>query len=185
MLQILSAIFGFAAPFLPEIIKFFREKEDRLHELELIKLRLQAGAQEHLWRMEEVNAKADFAEMQTLRTPTQSFGVQLLDAAAPYTGEKWGKILLSPVFYLFAILDFLSGMVRPTITYAIVGFYMMVKWAQYEVAKMDSTNIDAILAIWGEQDWSVLVLVISYWFGARTAKSVFGGSASSAGKNGY
>ena len=33
MLAILSAILGFAGPFIPELLKLFRQKQDNAHEL--------------------------------------------------------------------------------------------------------------------------------------------------------
>lgn len=176
MLTIFSTVFGFFAPFIPQVFKFFTDKADREHELALMKMRMEQGAAEHTWKLEEINAQADIAEMQTLRTPQVSFGVQLLDAAKGQ-GIAWNW--LAAPFYLFAILDFLSGMVRPAITYGCVGFYMAVKYGIYLHLKT-STGQDwsqILPQIWGENDWSVLVLVLSYWFGARTAKAAFGGSA--------
>lgn len=177
MLSLLSAIFGFAAPFLPEVLKFFQRKQDNAHELALLELRMRQASFEHMWRMEEINANADIEEMKTLRSPQQSFGVQLLDAAKPYADKTWGRWLLTPVFYLFALLDIITGLVRPSITYAAFGFYIAYKWAVYQSLLVSNSPAAALLMSWGEQDWSVLVLVISYWFGARTAKAVFGGSA--------
>lgn len=179
MLSMLSAVFGFAAPFLPQLVQYFQRKQDNAHEIEMMKLRLEHAAAEHTWKMEEINAQADIAEMQTLRQPQQSFGVQLLDAAQKWATDTWGKFLVMPAFYAFAFLDFVSGMVRPTVTYGVVIFYMATKWALYRLAVDAGTDVPtAITQIWGEQDWSVLVLVLSYWFGARVAKSAFGGSAS-------
>lgn len=177
MMTILSAVFGFAAPFLPELFKFFNQREDRKHELALMQIQLQAAAQQHTYKMEEINATADIAEMQTLRTPQQSFGVQVLDAASKWAETTWGKCLVTPIFYLFSILDFTAGMVRPAITLAMVAFYISFKWTLFKHAGGD------IVMVWGEYDWAVLNLVLAFWFGARTAKAAFGGSAST-GKQG-
>ena len=57
MLSILSAILGFAAPFLPELLKYFTRSQDNAHELAMMKLQLEAKAQEHLYRMEEINVQ--------------------------------------------------------------------------------------------------------------------------------
>lgn len=182
ILSIFSTVFGFLAPFVPQVIKHFQDKADRAHELEMFKLRLDASAKEHTWRMEEIEAKADIAEMETLRTPQQSFGVQMLDAAKD---SKFGKWALVPAFYLFTLLDWFSGMVRPAITYAMVAFYMTVKWASYESLRASQIEwTTAILQVWSENDWAVLMLVLSYWFGSRTAKAVFGGNASTGKANG-
>lgn len=179
MLALLSALLGFAGPFLPEIIKLFRQKQDNAHELAVLALQAKAAEANHLYKMDELNATADIAEMQTLRQPVQSFGVQILDATT-----NWPKFLIVPVFYMFAVLDFVSGMVRPTVTYAVTGFYLVYKWALFEQAKLISDAWEkAAVTVWTENDFSILLLVIGYWFGNRAMKAAFGGSAST-GKSG-
>ena len=174
MITILSALLGFMGPFIPELIKLFRQKQDNYHELAVLEMQTKIAANQHLYKMEELNTTADISEMQTLRLPQQSFGVQILDAA-----KDWPKALIVPVFYMFAILDFLSGMVRPGVTYAITGFYLMYKWALFEQAKMVAGSWDrAAIVIWTEMDFSILLLVIGYWFGQRAMRATFGGSAS-------
>lgn len=174
-MMMLTAIIGFVAPFLPELLKFFNRKQDNLHELEMMKLQMQKGAQEHLWRMEEIVTAADSKEAELLHAPMNSFGVQLLDAAKGHKLSGWA---LYPVFYLFSILDFLSGLVRPGITYAAFGFYMAVKWAQLSTSIDDNGLLaDALLAVWSDEDRAIVILVLSYWFGQRAAKGAFGGSA--------
>lgn len=182
MLMIFSTVFGFLAPFLPELLKYFNRKQDNAHELAVMDLRLKHAAAEHTWRMEEIEAKADIAEMQTLRQAPPSFGVQVLDAAKGHGYSAW---VIGPAFYLFVVLDWVSGMVRPTVTYAMVAFYMIVKVAFYKTATAAGvSSTSAIIGIWGDQDWGVLLLVLSYWFGQRAAKAAFGGSASTAKKGG-
>lgn len=177
MLSVLTALLGFASPFLPELLKFFARRQDNAHELALMEMRLKAGAQEHLWRMEEINARADIAEAKELHKPTASFGVRILDKAHDSGMNAW---LVAPIFYLFSLLDFLSGLVRPAAAYASFTFYAAYKWALYETLVSDrfgNTTASALTQLWGEQDWNILVLVLSYWFGARTAKLAFGGRA--------
>lgn len=175
MIEIASAILGFAAPFLPEVLKYFTRKQDNEHELNVLKLQMERGAQEHLWKMEEISANADIKEIEVLHNPQKSFGVQLLDAAKGHGLSGWA---LYPAFYLFAILDFISGFVRPGITYAAFGFYMSVKWAELTIAKAHNSALSAaILQVWSSEDRAIVVLVLSYWFGHRSAKQAFGGSA--------
>ena len=174
MLSILSAILGFAAPFLPELLKYFTRSQDNAHELAMMKLQLEAKAQEHLYRMEEINVQG-INEIIELHKPTQSFGVQLLDAAKGYGLSGWA---LYPAFYLFCALDFIAGFVRPGITYAAFAFYVAVKWAQLSIAQTGSTGSlsVALLQVWSAEDLAIVVLVLSYWFGNRSAKAAFGGS---------
>ena len=173
MLAILSAILGFAGPFLPEVLKLFRQKQDNAHELAVLELQMKMADKAHGYRMEEINAQADIAEMQTLRQPQQSFGVQLLDAA-----QHWPKMAILPVFYMFALLDWLNGIVRPGVTSAMVGFYLLFKHSQYEIAKQRLGDYaQAVQAIWTTDDFAVLMLCLGYYFGHRTMKAVFGGSS--------
>lgn len=179
MLSIIAALLGFAGPFLPEVLKLFRQNQDNQQELAILKIQAEMAAAGHMYKMEEINANADIVEMQTLRQPQQSFGVQVLDAA-----KGWPRGWIIPVFYFFALLDFISGMVRPMVTYSMVGFYLMYKWALFDLAKLEHGSWQtASTAIWTETDFSILLLTLSYWFGSRVVKAAFGGS-SSTGKAG-
>lgn len=171
MLSIFTAVLGFASPFLPELLKYFHRKQDNAHEIALMDLRLRAGAQEHLWRMEEVVARADIVEAKEVRRPQKIFGVELLD----HVKDKPWPIWL-PVFWGLSLLDWLTGMVRPTVAYASFGFYIAYKWAQFQVLtgpRFETDVAGAIVQLWGEQDWNILVLILSYWFGSRAAKTAF------------
>lgn len=174
MLTFLASILGFLGPFVPELLKLFRQKQDNTHELALMEMQARNAAAAHTYRIEELNVQADIQEAQVIHQPMQSFGVQILDAA-----KDWNKFLIVPVFYLFAFLDFLNGTVRSIITYSVVGFYFTYKYAMFEMMKLQN-NLqwkDAIIVSWTENDWALLMLVVSYWFGSRAVKSVFGGSA--------
>ncbi len=182
MLTILAAILGFAGPFIPELIKFFRQKQDNSHELALMELQAKAAAANHLYKVDELNISADITEMQTLRQPQQSFGVQVLDAA-----KDWPKPLVVPIFYLFAFLDFVTGMVRPAVTYSVVGFYFVYKWALFDLAQKHANDGSwqlAVTSTWTESDWALLLSTVSYWFGSRVVKSAFGGSTNTGRQGG-
>lgn len=182
MLGIISAVMGFLAPFLPELLKFFTRKQDNQHELAMMDLQMKAAASEHAYKMEEIITTGDISEMTELHKPTQSFGVQLLDAAKGFNLSGWA---LYPAFYLFSFLDFVAGMVRPIVTYAAFGFYMAVKWAQLSMWQTGGTDLaTAIIQVWGPEDRSIVILVLSYWFGQRSAKAAFGGSAMNSSKGG-
>lgn len=175
MVELFAALVGFAGPFLPEVMKFFQRKMDYAHELEMFKMQIEKGAAEHVWRMEEISTQADIAEATMLHKPMKSFGVQLLDAAKGHNLGGWAVV---PAFYIFVFLDFVSGMVRPAITYAAFSFYVLLKWAQFQAAVAESGSVIAALPfVWQEADRAIVVLVLSYWFGHRSAKAAFGGSA--------
>ena len=170
-----SGVLGFIAPFLGNVVKMFQTHLDNKHELEVMKLRIQQGAQEHTWRMEEINAKADIAEAVETHRPTQSFGTQLLDKAV-HTG--WPAWTIVPVFWLFSFLDFITGFVRPTITYAMVGFYIAYRWACVDammtVLPKDTTASQILSQAWTDNDWCILMMVLTYWLGDRTRQKIMG-----------
>mgnify|MGYP006969554431 CR=1 FL=1 len=72
-------------------------------------------------------------------------------------------------------------MVRPAVTYAIVGFYMVVKLARFRlmesVVSDDTRWFELVARVWDEHDFAVLTLVIGFWFGNRIAQRAFGWEA--------
>ena len=177
----------FFISFLPEILKWFNSWQANKHELAMMEIRMKYAEKEHTWRMEEINVSADIKEAELLHAPQVSFGVQVLDAAKNHGMSQW---FVAPVFWAFSFLDWVSGMVRPTVTFAAFGFYMAYKIAclitmQHVVG--DGNNQEwyyQVSALWGEQDWDLLVMCLSFYFGGRARKEVFGGNAAnnSAGK---
>jgi len=167
MLIILTTLLGAITPFIPDAIRFFTTAGDRKHELEVLRLRMTQAGQEHLWRMEEVSAQADIEETKAIRQPQQSFGVQLLDKAAETNWPRWSMI---PIFWLFSVIDAINSLVRPSITVAVVAFYMAYRWACVKLAQgvITGNNVyEAIATTWGENDWAILFMVLAYWFGDR------------------
>ena len=179
MLELFSALLGFAAPFLPECVKYFQRKQDNAHELDMLRLQIEKGSQEHLWRADEIRLegemKADEAETKVIYNQPSSFGVQMLDAAKGQNLSPW---ILYPAFMLYVLVDAMSAAVRPGITYAAFGFYMAVKWAELSIARANASGLSAaLLNVWGQEDRAIVILVLSYWFGHRASKAAFGGSA--------
>ena len=177
MLALLSAIAGFASPFLPEVFKFFQRGQDNKHELAMLEIRMKMAGQEHLYRMEEISAQADIAEARELHKPVQSFGVQILDKAQASL-PRWVWV---PVFWLFSLLDLFTSSVRPGITYLFAGGYMLYKIALFRVLTSNRFENDwfgAVVQIWVPEDYAVLSLVLAFWFGVRAHKATFGGNAS-------
>jgi len=179
MLAIFGTVFGFMAPFLPELLKYFTRKQDNAQEIALMKLRMEAAGKEHMYKMEEITATADIAETVELHKPQQSFGVQLLDAAK---GRNLGQWAIAPAFYLFVLLDFVSGMVRPAITYAAMAFYISYKSALFYTMQSVSDESfnwhEGIRNLWTPDDLGVLMTCLAFWFGNRVVKAAFGGNAS-------
>lgn len=155
MFTILSSIIGFVGGFIPDIMKYFKQKQDNAHELEIMKLQMEAQSQLHTEKLEEINAEADISESKALYE----------SAKVTPTGVGWAD----------AILGLLNGTVRPVVAYLFVGLYCTVKLAQvYSMAHGSGTTIlDAVKYTYTEMDMSCLMLVLSYYFGQRMATKVF------------
>ncbi len=168
-LAAISGIAGGLLPFIPEVFKFFNGKADRAHELAMTKLRTEAAGKEHLWRMEEVNGIADIEESKVLHRPQPAFGIQLLDKAASMSPWTW--IILAPALLAYIAVDIFTTLVRPIITYALVGTYLATKWARVMLEKQATGEhfdvASAILNAWTPDDMVLLFTVVGFWFGQR------------------
>jgi len=174
----IMAIIGLLAPFLPDVLGMFRASQDHKQELEMLELRHRMAKDEFGWRIEEVNVKADIAEMRAIRKPHASYGIQLLDKAQQSDGVIW-KWAINCVFLMFAVLDWAISSVRPGVTYWIFGLYAAIKtatiWRLFEITE---SMTDAILndRVWTTFDQELLMLVVSFWFGQRLrARAIKGG----------
>lgn len=173
----LLTLFSGLLPFLPKIVDLFQRRMDNMHELEMFKMRMQFAEQEAGWRMEEIAANADVEEMKALHRPQPSYGVQLLDAAKASL-PSW---LLAPVFLLFGLVDFLNSTVRPLITYAVVGWYVAYKWARFDmIVSVSTKDLDwqfAVVNLWTQDDFTVLMMVLAYWFGHSLYRRKYAGAS--------
>jgi hypothetical protein len=166
MLTAITSIIGFLGGFIPTILKLFQSMEDHKHELAILKVQAEMQAQGHKERLEEIKlssevkiaeieAEADSKESENLYKPMQPI----------QTGWSVAD----------GILNLYNGTIRPTVTYGFVFFYWIVKYAQYQVLQANNQNTWAnIKELYGEFDQSALVLVLSYYFGQRQARWVFG-----------
>jgi len=155
MFTILTSIIGFVGGFIPDILKYFKQKQDNAHEIDILKLQMEAQSQLHTEKLEEINAQADISESKALYE----------SAKVTPTGVGWAD----------AVLGLLNGTVRPVVAYLFVGLYCTVKLAQvWSMTTASGTTIlDAIKYTYTELDMSCLMLVLSYYFGQRMASRVF------------
>lgn len=98
---IIASMLGFVGSAFPDLIKLFRDAQDRKHELAILNLQMQQAAQGHLQKLEEIGVTADIAESKALYK-TYSTGIHWVDA--------------------------LNGTVRPIIAYAFFLLYAAAKF---------------------------------------------------------
>lgn len=98
MLTLLGSILGFVSSTFPDILRIFRDKADKKHELAILEMQMKREEQGHFNKMEAIVAQADIEEIKALQG---NF----------YSGNK--KV------------DGYAATVRPTLAYAI---FFVVAW---------------------------------------------------------
>lgn len=165
MIAMISAVFGFLGPFVPKLFDFFQSKQDHAQEIELMKLRMESAASEHLWRLEEVNAKADIADSVAVHKPEESYADKLISSVGGGTLPAWVRAYVA---LIGVHVDFVIRMCRPLITYALVAFYMAYKLAVFRALEAAGLpGFEALKGSWTDFDEAMLAAVISFWFGGR------------------
>ncbi len=141
MFTLLGALLGFLGSAFPECLRFFREREDRSHELAVLQLQLQQQAQSSTAHLEEIRTTNALQEMQALY---QTW----------HTGVSW--------------VDALNGTVRPVIAYAFFLLYALLKMLSYTC--LDTSHMPYALVyttLWTEEDGAIFAGIISFYFGQR------------------
>lgn len=147
MITFLGALLGFLGSAFPDVLRFFKEKEDRKHELDILDRQMEMMKLGHSQRLEEIQVQADMQETTALYRHA----------------EKQGGIFI----------DALSGSVRPIMTYAFFGLYAALKISQALVLYKPSlvpSWANLIIHIWHEEDQALFATIMSFWFGQRALR---------------
>lgn len=73
MLTLLGSLLGFLSSTFPEILKLFRDSQDRKHELAILDRQMEQQRLGNSQRLEEIQIAADVAESQALFAAVMSF----------------------------------------------------------------------------------------------------------------
>jgi Holin of 3TMs, for gene-transfer release len=143
MITLTGAILGFIGSMIPELLAFFKQKADRVHELEILKFQREQQAAGHSERMEEIRISHDTARMQAL------YGT--------YTTQiRW--------------VDALNGSVRPVMAYAFFLLYAVVKLTQFAMIPEGESPLP--WQLWGQEDQAIFSAIVSFYFGQRAFSKV-------------
>jgi hypothetical protein len=152
MLTLLGTILGLFGSLLPEILKFFTQKEDHRHEVEMARLQMEAAKQAGEIKLEEINATADIEEAKAIYA----------SAEQKITGVRW----------IDGLVALYSSSVRPTLTYGFFVLYAYVKYSMIYTAIQAGANWQSLGGqIWGSDDFAVFSTICAFWFGGRFLKS--------------
>jgi hypothetical protein len=150
MLTLLGSALGFLSSLFPDLLKLFREHQDRKHELAVMDRQMEMQRAGHQQRLEEINVQADIAESQALYRSLRPTGVRWVDA--------------------------LAGSVRPIITYAFFALFAAVKGAAlYLLIAVEGVLLaQALPQIWDPETQALFAAVMSFWFGNRALQKARG-----------
>ena len=170
--QLASTLLGFGANFVPDIIGFFKKRQDNAHEIAMLDAQVKWAKEATTWKAQEIREKGDtaaFVAAQRAGEKQPTMGVTLLDGLKDSGFPSWA---MAPLICLFGLLAFLVAFVRPGVTYALVIFYIGYKVALFKVlvAGGGITSAGVFVQLWNEHDWILLDGILGYWFGWRVKK---------------
>jgi hypothetical protein len=100
MITLLSAIVGFFSAAFPDLLKLFRDTQDRKHEIKILEMQIEQQQLGHQGRLEEIRLNSEVSESQALYKTYA-------------TNITW--------------IDAFNGTVRPTIAYSFFLLYTGIK----------------------------------------------------------
>ena len=147
MITLVGAIIGLLSSAFPDLLGFFKKRQDHKYMLALAELKMKAAAAGHEFRMEEIATEGDIREIEALHK----------EFAQRRETYRW-------------IEGFIS-LVRPLVTYAFFSLYAGVKASQLILALRATGEIVlALPAVWHEADQALFATIIAFWFGARNLR---------------
>lgn len=147
MIALFGSLLGFLCSLVPELLKLFRDKSDKAHELAILQIQMQNAQSDRTARLDEIGTYADTRELEAL-----------LDTYK--TGVAW--------------VDAYNGTVRPTLTYAFFILYAIVKYLQYSVIEDNAPMFRYLDALWNAEDQAIFAGIISFYFGQRAMAKMRG-----------
>ncbi|MEW8420137.1 MAG: hypothetical protein AB2669_08300 [Candidatus Thiodiazotropha endolucinida] len=143
MLTLLGSLLGFLSSAFPDVLKLWRDRADRKHELAILDRQMEAQRQGHSQRLAEIEVQADIIESKALYA----------HASQP-SGVLW--------------VEALRASVRPVITYAFFILFATVKIAALlQLLEQEVGFTDGLIAIWDAETQALFAAVMSFWFGQR------------------
>jgi hypothetical protein len=145
---LIGGAIGALARLAPEVLKALDRKNERKHELELTKQQLEVIKVQGHMKLDSERIRADSEQLVT--------GLEAIKEA--YRSQKTG----------FKFADTISALVRPFVTYLVVGLWALVKLAAYSQLVGSGLEWDvAVRTMWNEDDAAVFFGILNFWFLSR------------------
>lgn len=144
---LIGGAIGALARLAPEVLKFFDRKNERKHELAIGSQQMELIKVQGHMKLDSDRIVADSQQIVS--------GLEAIKEG--YASQRTG----------FKFADTVSALVRPGVTYLVVGFWALVKLAAYTQLSDTLTWDVAVQTLWGENDWSLFAGIINFWFLSR------------------
>lgn len=132
----------------PEVLKWLDRKDERAHELAMLSKEMEFARIRAEQAMHTVDAQVDMSQFDAI-------GKALEGQAAMATAA--GKFVAG-----------VSALVRPLVTYWVVGLWSGVKIASiYLVYTTGGSWVEMLLRNWGPDDNAILSMILIFWFVGR------------------
>lgn len=146
---LLGSIFGGLFRLAPEVLKFFDRKNERAHELAMLKQQGEMEVRRGEFRVEERYVDHSVAQLEAIQ---EAFKEQAATASKSY---RWVAAA--------------SALVRPGVTYVLFGLYVAVKLSMVAYAWQSGASwMDLIRVHWTVDDFAMLNMILTFWFVGRT-----------------
>ncbi len=145
MITILASLVGFLSSVFPEMLKFFKDINDKKHELSIMQQQIEISKISNKAMLNEIFIAKDIKDQENLYS-TYSTNITWVDA--------------------------LNGTVRPVLAYCFFLMYLIVKFMQYNTIKNSSFIVEYIDIIWNIDDQAIFAGIISFYFGQRNFRKI-------------
>lgn len=146
MVTLLASIVGFIGSVLPEIVKYFKDANDKKHELAILEKQIEYSQSSANRSLEEIHISRDILEQASLYSTYK-------------TEISW--------------VDAVNGLVRPVLAYSFFVMYITVKYMQYKAISASAILIEYIEIIWSLDDQAIFAGIISFYYGQRTFQKLW------------
>ncbi|HJD66948.1 MAG TPA: holin family protein [Rickettsia endosymbiont of Bembidion lapponicum] len=146
MITLLAAITGFISSIIPEILKIYKDINDKRHEIDILDRQITNN---------KLNQSKTFTEL----TISQEMAEQYALYSTYKSGVSW--------------VDALNGSVRPVLAYSFFAMYGIVKYVQYKSLKSSALLVQYLDILWTIDDQTIFAGIISFYFGQRTFNKLY------------
>ncbi|KAF8818423.1 hypothetical protein [Rickettsia endosymbiont of Cardiosporidium cionae] len=145
MITLLASITGFISSIMPEVLKYFKDINDKKHELQILSYQMEFSKVRNMHSIEEINISRDIMEQNSLYS---NFIPKI----------KW--------------VDALNSSVRPILAYCFFIIYIVTKCIQYKAISHNPV-FEIMNIIWSVDDQAIFASIISFYYGQRTFRSIW------------